>query len=368
MKLYCSGLELSEAVLRVSKAMPIKKTMSILEGIKLSAIGSTLTITATDLELAIERKIRADIKLEGEVVVPGKFFCEFIKKLTNEEIEISTHDNKMSLKYGDSVGELQCLNLDEFPPIRKVEEDTFFTISQRKFMKLIDRTIFSVSTEDLRPILKGCLIEIDSNLHNVRAVALDGFRLAVCEEEILSTGKDISVIIPARSLAEISRIIEDEDIPCTVYIQNNYLMLDLDHTKITSRLIEGDFIQYKKIIPREFNTIVTVNKSQMETGLERASLVSRGDKNNLIKLDIKEKNMSITSNSELGNINENVVISLNGKDISIAFNVRYFTEAFRVIDDEFIQLNMSSSTAPCIIKPMEGEKYLYMILPVKMLG
>lgn len=367
MKIYCHGLDLSDAVLKVVKAVPSKKVIPVLEGIKLKAEGNHLTITATDLELVIEKKIVADVKLDGEAVVPGKFFAEFVKKLTSEQIEIDTTEkNVMKIKYMDSKGELQCLNADEFPPIKEVSDEVYFNINQKSFKDILAKTVFSAATDDIRPILKGCLFEIENNVLNV--VALDGFRLACAKKQIEASVEKTSFIVSARCLSEISKLLEDEDKNVKVCIGSNCIMVDLDHTKIVSRLMEGEFIQYKKIIPPEFMATAIVNKAQFENGLERASLVSRGDKNNLIKLDVKEKIMTISSSSEIGTIKENVVISLDGKDLSVGFNARYITEAIRATSDGFIKIKFTSSTSPCVITSAESDEFLYLILPVKIIG
>ena len=367
MKIYCHGLDLSDAVLKVVKAVPSKRVIPVLEGIKLKAEGNALTITATDLELSIEKSIVADVKIEGEAVVPGKFFAEFVKKLTNEQIEIDTTEkNVMKIKYMDSKGELQCLNADEYPPVKEVQSDVYFTINQKAFREVLNKTIFSAATDDIRPILKGCLFEIENNV--LKVVALDGFRLACCQKEIECSVEKTSFIVSARSLSEISKLLDDEDKNVKVYVEKSFMMVDIDHTKVITRLMDGEFIQYKKIIPPEFIATATVNKAQLENGLDRASLVSRGDKNNLIKLDVKEKVMTISSSSEIGTIKENVVISLSGKDLSVGFNARYITEAIRAISDEFIKINFTSSTSPCVITSAETEEFLYLILPVKIIG
>lgn len=366
MKLICEGLELSDALLKVSKGTSNKTTNPILEGIKLTAEESSLTLTATDLELSIEKTIRGEIMLEGETVVPGRLFSEYIKKLNNEEIELNLNENNvLTIKYTDSIGKIACLNPAEFPQIKQVDYDDYFEIKQKDLKALINKTIFSVAVEDSRPILKGCKIEVNNN--KVTAVALDGYRLALVNKEIVSTTKDFNIIVSARSLSEISKLLEDNDEIVKVYIQRNHLMVELDNTKITTRLLDGDYLNYRQIIPSSFSTNLVLNKDQLENALERASLLSRIDKNNLVKFDITDKVMVLSSKSELGDIKENITISLTGNDLSIAFNARYFSEALRVVNNEFLKLSFTSTVAPCIITPNEGDEFLYLILPVRII-
>ena len=367
MKIICDGADLAEAVLKVSKGTSSKTTNPILEGIKVVAEEDYVTLSATDLELSIEKTIRGMVQIEGEMVVPGKFFCEYIKKLNNEQIELNVDEkNILSIKYTDSVGKIQCLNSTEFPQIKQIEDSTYFEMKEKDLKSLISKSIYAVATEDVRPILKGVKLEISSD--QVTAVALDGYRLAVVKKPILNTTAEFSCIVPARSLNEISKLLGDEDKPIRINVGRNFLMVDIDNTKLTTRLLEGDFINYTQIIPTDFKTNVVLNKDQLLDALERASLLSRVDRNNLVKFEIADKVMKLSSKSEIGDIKENITISLNGNDLSIAFNARYFTEALRAVSDEFLKLKFTTAVSPCIITSNDTDEFLYLILPVRIMN
>ena len=367
MKIICDGADLADAVLKVSKGTSSKTTNPILEGIKVCAEEDFVTLSATDLELSIEKTIRAMVQLEGEMVVPGKFFCEYIKKLNNEQIELHVDErNTLSIKYTDSVGKIQCLNALEFPQIKQIDDAPYFEMKEKDLKSLINKSIFAVATEDVRPILKGVKLEISGNM--VTAVALDGYRLAVVKKPILSTTAEFSCIVPARSLNEISKHLSDEDKPIKINVGRNFLMVDIDNTRMTTRLLEGDFIDYTKIIPTDFSTNIVLNKDQLLDALERASLLSRVDRNNLVKFEISDKVMKLSSRSDIGDIKENITISLRGNDLNIAFNARYFTEALRTISDEFLKLNFTSAVSPCIITSNDTDEFLYLILPVRIMN
>ena len=364
MKVVCEGLELGGATTQVIKAISSRTTNPILEGIKLTAENGKLILSATDLELGIEKTIRAEVKEEGETVIPGKFFSEFIKKLSNEQIELTLNEkNQLKIKYTDSETYIQCLNVLEFPNVKTIEDGDFFTITQKKLKELINKSIFAVALDDSRPILKGCLFEITDD--NVTAVALDGYRLALIKKDIIKTTAKANIIVPAKSLAEISKLLEDTDEEINVYIEKNFLMVDLDNTKIITRLIDGDFIKYKEILPKEFTSTITINKLVLEEALDRTAVLSRVDRNNLVKFDIKDKVLTLTSASNIGNVTENLTISLEGKNLSIAFNARYLSDCMHSISDEFIKINFTSQIAPCTICSAEEDKYLYLILPVR---
>lgn len=365
MKLICEGLDLSDAVLKVIRATANRTTNPILEGIKLHASEDSLTLSATDLEIYIERTIPADVKVAGDVVVPGKFFADFVKKLSNEQIELSlTNQNTLKIKYTDSEGYLQVLSSEEFPVMKELTAPDKITIKKSDLKELIDKSIFSVAIDDARPILKGCLFEIDG--HKMNAVALDGYRLAMVKADVAASAEKMSFIVPARSLSEISKLIESTEDDIDILVKQNHMLIDDGSIKIITRLLEGEFINYRQVIPNSSTTTIIINKSQLEDGLERASLLARMDKNNLVKFEIKDRVLTLTSASNIGNVTEKITISLEGKDLSIAFNARYLSDCMHTISDDFIKINFSSPIAPCTICSAEDEnKYLYLILPVR---
>lgn len=368
MKLICSGSDLSDAVGKVFKAVSVRTTNPILEGIKLKAENGTLTLTATDLELAIEKVIVADVKVEGETVVPGRFFAEFVKRLAQEQIELMlVGGNRIRISYGDSSGELQCLNAEDYPQIKELNNAQSFVIIRSELRDLVNKVAFSVATDGARPMLKGVLLEVDDV--SLTGVALDGYRLAKCVKPVEKTTASMRALVPARCLTEIARLIDDEDAPVEVCVQKNYLAVDLEHTRVTTRLMDVDFINYKQIIPAYFETMATLPKDQFEAGIERAVLLSRSDKSNLVRFDLRENVLQLSSTSDIGNVTEKIFIKLDGKDLSIAFNARYFTEILRYIDSESIVIKFTDAASPCIVVPTGSlEDFMYLILPVRMQG
>ena len=365
MKVIVNGLDLSDATLKVVKAVSSKTTNPVLEGIRFTAKGDTVTLLATDMEIAIEKTIRAEVLQEGETVVPGKYFSEYVKKLEKEnQIELYLMEsNQLAIRYADSEGLMQVLSSEDFPEINREINENSFTLQQKDFKDLIAKTTFCCSQDESRPILKGCLFEINED--ELTAVALDGFRLAVCKKQVSESTGTFKAIVPGRTLSEISRLIEKEEENVTVRLQKNYLAVEVAGAALFSRLYEGDFINYKGIIPSDFVTYVAVSREQLLTAIDRASVVAKNDRNNLIKLEMKEKTMSVLSNSEIGNVNETVFIDLEGKDLVIAFNGRYLADALRAVSDDHVYFYFNTAIAPCVIKPRVGEDYLYLILPVR---
>ena len=365
MKIIVNGTDLSNAVMKVSKAISSKTTNPILEGIKLSVKGDDLTLTATDLEIAIEKTIRADTLMEGSTVVPGKIFAELVKKLETEdqvELNMVEGDGRLKIIYGSSEVYLATFPADEYPTVRKDIKEKAFSITQKEFKELINKTSFCCLTDDSRPILKGCLLVVKDN--ELTCVALDGFRLAIAKKKLRNSSADFKVIVPARSLTEITRLLDDDESEITFLTEGNSLMLDVDGTVFITRLLEGEFINYNQIIPKEFLTTVRISRNNFLNSLDRAAIVAREAKN-LVKLEIKDNYVNVSSNSESGDVNENVIANIEGKDIVIAFNSKYICDSLKAANDEFVNMYFNTPIAPCIIKPYSGDDYLYLILPIR---
>ena len=366
MKIICNGYDLSEAVNKVIKAVGAKTVSPILEGIKIETVDGGIKLTATDMELAIEKVIAAEVRAEGAVVVPGRLFAEFVKKIDAERVELSLfEDKKMKMRYRGCESECNCLPEDEYPVIKKLDDAKYFTFLGKNLRDLINKVSFCVSTDESRPILKGVSLDLEGN--TVTAVATDGYRLARCVKNVESSDGNMTAVVPARSLNEIARLIEDDEQPVTVALQKNYLAVDFQHTCVTSRLLEGSYINYRQIIPQRFETRATLAKDAFSASLERAILLTRSDRNNLVKFDMHENMMDITSDSEAGRVDEHLDIKLEGKDLTIAFNARYFTELIKYIGSDCMTISFNDAIQPCIVTPADStEDLLYLILPVRM--
>ena len=364
MKIIVGGTDLSNAVMKVSKAISVRTTSEILEGIKMSVKGDNLTLTATDMEIAIEKTVMCDTYSEGEALIPGKIFTEFTKKLENEDqVEIETDDSgRIKISYGSSEVKFAALPVDEFPVVKKDLREKTFTILQKDLKEIVGRTVFCCSTNESRPILKGCLFEVEGDA--LTAVGIDGVRLAIAKKKIKSASADFKVIIPARALGEITRLLEKDEEEITFVSEKNSLMIEVDGTVFVTRLLEGNYMNYRQLIPTEYVTTVRVGRVSLLNSLERALVVAK-ENNNLVKFDIRENSVTVFANTESGNVNESVTVNFEGKDMSIAFNSKFLCDALKAVGDEFVNMYFINNISPLIIKPYSGDEYLYLILPMK---
>ena len=271
MKLVCEGIDLSDAVLKVVKACATKTTVPVMECIKLSAHNDSLTLTATDGEISIQKKIKSEIYEEGELCVPGRYFADFIKKLEGVQITLSAEDGKMEIIYADSQTSMQILAAEDFPKVDVDIDENYFTLKTEELKRLISATSFCCASDDSRPILKGCQMIIKGN--EICVTALDGFRLATANGTLISASGDMEIVCPARTLNEIEKMLPAGDGETQLKVQRGLILVCVENTVLTSRLYNGDFIKKDNIIPKTFITNERVDKNSLKASIERAAIL-----------------------------------------------------------------------------------------------
>jgi DNA polymerase-3 subunit beta len=361
----CEKHKLQESVLITQKAITGKTTMPILDGIFIKAENSGITLIGSDMDLSIETKVEADVIQEGKVVIDSKIFGEIIRKLPDSEIRIEIIENDtVQISCEKSVFNVVYMKWDEYPTLPSITTDKKIEFPQNLLKNMIKSTAFAIAQDETRPILQGILFEIKNK--NINLVALDGYRLAI-RSEYVDCDLEMEIVIPGKTLSEVSKILEDTEENVNITFTNNHILFNLGKTKIISRLLEGKFVNYNSLLPQEHKITVDTNRSQLQAGIERASLMSKEGNSYLIKLDFNEDNLVITSNSQLGKVREEVSVILQGEPIEIAFNSRYLFDVLKNIEDEDIILEMTSSISPCVIKAKDTDLYKYLVLPVRIM-
>lgn len=363
MKFICEKSKLQEAISIVQKAVTGKSPMTILEGIYLEAKNNSLKLIGSDIDLSIETTIDSNVLEEGKIVIDSKIFGEIIRKLPNANVEIETRENNtINIHCQKSEFDLIHMNAAEFPNIPMINENIIFNIPQGTLKNMIKSTSFAAAQDETRPILTGILFEVKDRVLNL--VALDSYRLAL-KKELIDTDNTISAVIPGKTLNEVSKILEENEEVVNITFTTNHILFNLGVTKIISRLLEGEYIKYNSLIPQEHKLSVTVNKQEFQNCIERASLMAKEGSGNLVKLDIQPDSMLITSNSQLGKVKEEVSIELHGETLQIAFNSKYIIDVLKVIEDDTITLELTSSVSPCVIKNKNANNCQYLVVPVR---
>lgn len=364
MNIICSKQKLQEGISIVTKAITGKTTMPILEGIYIEATKAGLTLIGSDMDVSIETKVAADVLKEGSIVIDAKIFSEIIRKLPNSEVKIEIAENDLiQITCEKSVFNLVFKSSNEYPSLPNINEDITVEVPQNLLRNMIKGTSFAIAQDEARPILQGILFEVKNKQLNL--VALDGYRLAV-RSELLDIDNDIEVVIPGKTLNEVSKILEDNSDIVKITFTNNHILFNLNNTKIISRLLEGKFVNYSSLLPQEHKLVINVKRQDFQNGLERASLMAKDGNSNLIKLETQEDTLIITSNSQLGKVREEVSINLQGDGIQIAFNSRYLLDVLKNMEEDDIDIEMTSSVSPCVIKGKNMNNAKYLVLPVRL--
>ena len=364
MNIICSKQKLQEGISIVTKAITGKSTMPVLEGIYIEANKEGLTLIGSDMDVSIETKVEADVIKEGSIVIDSKIFAEIIRKLPNSDVKIEIAENDLiQITCEKSVFNLVFMNPSDYPALPSINENLSVEVPQNLLKNMIKGTSFAIAQDEARPILQGILFEVKNKELNL--VALDGYRLAV-RSELLDVDDNIEVVIPGKTLNEVSKILEDNNDIVKITFTNNHILFNVNNTKIISRLLDGKFVNYGSLLPQEYKLLINVRKQELQQGIERASLMAKDGNSNLIRLDVQEDTLVITSNSQLGKVREEVNINLQGEGVQIAFNSRYLLDVLKNMEEDDVVIEMTSSVSPCVIKGKNSNNAKYLVLPVRL--
>ena len=367
MKFSCSREEFLNKLNIVTKAISPRSTLPILQSVLITAKGKSVTLTATDLELGMESvKIPAKVTEAGSIALESRMFLEIIRKFSGDTVLLETDKNfGTDIVCGLSKFKIMGLSGDEYPALPEVSKKSFIEISKEDFKDAVKKTYFSVSQDPSKPILTGELMEISKT--DLKVVSVDGFRIS-CFSMFSNGNKEGSVVIPAKTMNEVSRILssDDEDKNMRIYITENHVLFELDDVTVISRLISGEFINYENSFPPEFKTQLTVNRDEIISALERAMLISRDGRKTPVVLTIDDGIMKIESANETGRVSEEIEVNSTGDKLEIAFNPKYLADPIKAMDDDYVTMKFNSALSPCVIVPGESTDCKYLALPLRM--
>ena len=369
MKIVCYKDKILKAINSVVKGVASKTTMPILEGILIQTNDNEIKLTTYDLEIGIEYVMECEVQEQGSTVVNAIMFSEIIRKLPDTEIHISVNDkNLLEIECEGSLYKLATMNPDEFPELPKIEIENSIEVDQNVLKNMIRKTIFAVSSEESRPIFTGCLFEVESN--KLSLVAVDGFRLALRSIYLSKQTNNFSAVIPGKTLNEVNKIISDSFEPVKIGVAKNQALFEMDNCKVVTRILDGEFLNYKNVIPSNWETRVKVNKNSLQNSFERVSLISSSsvekEKKYPVKVQVDIGKVVISCTNQTGDAKEELYVATEGKNLEAGFNPKYFLDSLKAIDDEDVYVEFGSSISPCLIKSVENSDYTYMILPIRL--
>ena len=345
MKIICYKDKIIKAINSVVKGVASKTTMPILEGILIQTNDNEIKLTTYDLELGIEYVMECDVKEQGSTVVNAIMFSEIIRKLPDTEIHITLNEkNLLEIECEGSLYKLATMNPEEFPELPKIEVENSIEIEQNTLKNMIRKKL--------------------------NVVAVDGFRLALRSIYLNKQSNNFSAVIPGKTLNEVNKIISDSFEPVKIGVSKNQALFEMDNCKIVTRILDGEFLNYKNVIPSNWETRIKVNKNNIQNSFERISLISASavekEKKYPVKVQVDIGKVTISCTNQTGDAKEELYISTEGKNIEAGFNPKYFLDSLKAIDDEEVYIEFGSSISPCLIKSIENNDYTYMILPIRL--
>ena len=363
MKLICAKNELLKSVNISLKAVSSKTTMPILECILIDASAAEITFTSNDMELGIETKVKGIIEEKGIVALDAKLFSDIIRKLPDSDVTIQTDANlNTTITCEKAKFTIPGKSGDDFAYLPVIERTEGIEISQFTLKEVIRQTIFSIAANETNKLMTGELFEIKNNC--LKIVSLDGHRIAIRRMELKKDYSDRKVVVPGKTLNEISKILSGEiDDLVNIYFSMNHILFEFDQTIVVSRLIEGEYFRIDQMLSSDYETKISINKKEFLDCIDRATLLVREGEKKPIIIEISDNTMELRIDSAMGSMDENIDILKEGKDILIGFNPRFLIDALKVIDDETISIYLVNPKAPCFIRD-DDENYTYLILPV----
>ena len=362
MKFFLEASDLQNAVYSVVKALPVRSAMPVLDGILIEANKNGIHLCCSDLMFQKEYFLDATVAEEGACVVKGKFFSEMLRKLPDERIEFSLEGLVLNVRCGRIRQRVQCIEYDEFPMMRVKGESYDLEIPKDTFCGMVDHTVFAVSQDDSRPVLTGTLLEVEDN--KLSLVATDSFQFAMTMYRSEKTYPQKNTIVQGKVLSEIGKMAEEAEENVTLSIMSTHITVEVNRSKLTARLLDGNYIDYKRIIPKECKTRVLVHVASLIEMVDRASLVSR-EGNNSIRFRFENNMLQLQAESYLGRVEDEMEVQIVGDPIEIAFNPKYFINILKNIEEETVYLEFNSAISPCVVRPVQGDSYLYLIVPMR---
>ena len=353
----------------VSKAIPSRTTMSILECILIDADAGEIKLTGNDMELGIETKVEGSILERGKIALEAKLFYEIIRKLPDGDTPVTiTSDNRFNtvIECENAVFNIQGRDGEEFSYLPYIERDQHISLTQFTLKEASRQTIFSISPNDSNKMMAGELLEVKDDF--LKVVSLDGHRISIRNIQLKEHYDNHKVIVPGKTLSEISKILTgDNEKEVLIYFSKNHILFEFDDTVVVSRLIDGEYFKIDHMLSSDYETRVKLNKRDFMDNIDRAMILIRDSDRKPIIMNVEDSNVNMRVKSAFGSMNANVPAHKSGKDIMIAFNPKFLLDALRVIDDEDVELYMMNPKSPCFIKDEEGS-YIYLILPVNFIN
>lgn len=365
MKFTCNKQTLYEAINNVSRAVAIKSTITALEGIKVKLTPNSLQLTGYDLELGIKTEIPVNGDGTGEFIISSRLFSDIIRKMPADEVSVEI-DEKLGTRISGGLTEYNIISLsaEEYPEIPDFDKEESFSVPQNILKNMINQTIFAVAINENKPILTGELFDIEDGSFNL--VAIDGYRLAIRNEKV-SNEDNYNFVVPAKALREVSGLLkEDGEQNCIIFTSKKHIIFDISGYKVISRLLEGEFHNYKGSLPTNSSTEVIIKTKDFISSLERCALLINDRIKAPVKCLFENGEVKISCSTAIGKFNDAFEVDLSGPLVEIGFNCKYLLDALKATESDQVKLQMNGGLSPMKIVPLKDQSYTFLVLPVRL--
>ncbi|WOC33449.1 MULTISPECIES: DNA polymerase III subunit beta [Caproicibacterium] len=366
MNITCNRTDLASAISSVQRAVSTKATIPELSGILMTAQEGTLELIGYDCEtVGIKTNIQAEVQESGPACLPAKLLGEMVRKLSGDKVHIETGGKHMAvIKCGRSRFSVAGFDPNEYPAIPKIEQREVLRIPNGILKGMIRQTAFAVAQVDSKPIHTGTLFEINEG--KIRLVSVDGYRIAIREENVGNDLNKTSFVVPGKSLNELSRILPDNAKPCGIVIGDRHIIFSAGQYTVFSRLLEGEFLDYRRAIPQQQGTEVEVNTLGFVDSIQRVSLMVMDRLKSPIRCSFGDDVIDLFSRTPLGQASDQLQAKIQGDNVEIGFNDRYLLDAFQNAETDEVKLGLNGPLAPMTVKPKDGNSFLFIVLPVRL--
>ena len=367
MKFSCEKELLNEGISKALRAVSTKSTILALEGILFEA-DTHVTLTGFDLEIGVQTNVEADVLEKGSIILNARLIADIVRKLPDDIITIESNDQFLTtISCGASIFNLLGINPSDFPELPTVTRERGTILPQNVLKSMIQGTIFSVADNENKPIITGCLFKITEETLTV--VALDNYRMAIRRTDVTraETTEQMTFVVPGKTLREVERFLEEDEQPVNLSLSRRHITFEMGNTILTSRLLEGEFLNYENAIPKTTATKLKVKTDDFITSLDRVSLMINEKLKNYVKCSFTHDLLKLDCTTALGKAYDECPIQITeGEGLEIGFNSRYLLEALRACKEQEVQCALNTPLTPCVITPLEGDDFLYLILPVRL--
>lgn len=369
MKFSCDKNLLCETINSVSLAVSSKSNMIALEGILMRCSGSSLTLTGYNLELGIIKTIPVESSEDGEIILNASLLSNIVNKMPSGKISFSSNQKLLTtIKCNDAEFTILGLSAEDYPEIPLINKEKELFLEADVFRNMISQTLFAVAQSDQTPIYTGTLFDVQPGQLSV--VSVDGYRLAMKREK-LSVDDSYQFVVPGKTLNEIQKLLakissDEEDQNVSLRVSEKHIIFEIGGYNIISRLLEGDFLDYHSAIPKEFKTKVTVKTRDFIESINRASIIINDRAKSPIKCEFSDGVVKLYCETTLGKVQDSFEADIQGEDVKIGFNNKYLSDALKASECDEVLIEMGGPLSPMKILPMDGDSFLFLVLPVRL--